>query len=704
MDTSAPTLLQPSEEPVVYLARRLQLYERLVRERLLDEMPNGPDLGELAESIVAFERQAEAQHHILPIHFIRARTGIEGVAEDILLLAAGIEIDSPLAALIARYYGHPDQGYVSVGLCQALFGGDRESRLRIARLLRPGGLLLDCGLMRLVPRDNIRLERGTYQLTPAPFLPPFLLGDACDPEPLHDIAETINPAVSLQDISLPEPVRARLVRLTRLPGLPGSSFEGRGGPGGFDVPPGVSILLTGPPGSGRRLAVTALAQERGHRLVRVHSDRLALQTLASAASALDLVVHYAWFFDHWLLFEDCDRLFGREGDGARAGYSALLESLLQTTAVTTFFTAEAADRLSEGIRQLLLGAVAIPSPDRRRLQDICALNAPEDQKERSPANFSRLVEKRVLSGVTIRNAMSVAARLGRLPDAAADPLAEMEWAAEGLEAASLGTLATRTFEKRTLADLILPQERRSEIESIINTVAVRRRVQRDWGFERLSSRGLGLSCLFYGESGTGKTLAAEVIANTVGLPLYQVNMAEVVSKYVGETSKNLKRVFAEAAKSQCVLLFDEADAMFSRRTEVKKSTDRYSNMEINLLLQLMESYDGITICTTNLKKGIDTAFERRFSSVVYFPEPDAKLRLAIWRHHLPPEAPLGEDLEEELPLLAEEYELSGGSIRSVVLRAAYQAAMDGSPISEQHLRESIRQEYRALGKLVRESE
>jgi AAA+ superfamily predicted ATPase len=686
-----------------YLVHRFDFYERLLLERLLGEDEADGDLTVLATAIRQFEAMVAQDRQVLPLDYVRDRTGVSGVAEDVLLLAVAAELDPRFSALIARYYGSPAEGYVSLGLCQELLGGDREARLEMARLLRPGSLLLDTGLLSLVPRDGARRGRAGAQLVSAPYLSSFLLGDMVDPEPVHDVAETVQPTVTLADVSLADALRDRLRRLVTAPPLAPRAILGRHGPGGYDVPPGMSVLLTGPMGSGRRLVVTGLAGELGRHLLRVDCDRLLLSSPPAVLGTLRLLVEYAWFTNRWLVFEDCERLLGPGPDRRDDRFAPALAALLRRVSVTAFFTAEAPDKVGEAIRQLLFGCVALPPADRKRLQEICALNVPADRPRDPDLSFEKLVEKRVLSGIAIRNAAALAARDASRDEASRLEMAGLEWATAGLEAASLGTLATRAYQSRTLADLILPRDVKRQVESIIETVHVRRRVHREWGFDRLSSRGLGLSCLFHGDSGTGKTLAAEVIANEVGLPLYQVNMAAIVSKYIGETSKNLSRVFDEASRSRCVLLFDEADAMFSKRTDVKKSTDRYSNMEINLLLQLIEGYDGITICTTNLKKGIDQAFERRFSSVIHFPSPEKELRLAIWRHHLPPDAPVAPDLDEGLTQLAEEFDLSGGSIRSVVLRAAYQAAVEGSAITAKHLRDSARQEYRAIGKLVRQN-
>jgi SpoVK/Ycf46/Vps4 family AAA+-type ATPase len=202
-----------------------------------------------------------------------------------------------------------------------------------------------------------------------------------------------------------------------------------------------------------------------------------------------------------------------------------------------------------------------------------------------------------------------------------------------------------------------------------------------WGFARRGRRGLGLSALFSGPSGTGKTLAAEVVAAELGLDLYRIDLSAVVSKYIGETEKNLKRVFDAAEEGGVVLLFDEAEALFGKRSEVKDSHDRYANIEIGYLLQRMESYQGVAILTTNLKSTLDQAFQRRLRFIVDFPFPGKPEREAIWKGAIPPEAPRQELEEARLAQL----NVTGGSIRNIALNAAFLAAAEARPVTMEDL-------------------
>jgi SpoVK/Ycf46/Vps4 family AAA+-type ATPase len=217
-----------------------------------------------------------------------------------------------------------------------------------------------------------------------------------------------------------------------------------------------------------------------------------------------------------------------------------------------------------------------------------------------------------------------------------------------------------------------------------------------------SSRGTGLTALFAGDSGTGKTLSAEVVAADLGLDLYVIDLATVVDKYIGETEKNLDRIFSEADRVNGVLLFDEADAIFGKRSEVKDARDRYANVEIAYLLQRMERFDGIAILTTNLRANLDEAFLRRLDIIVDFPMPEEDDRLRLWERHLPGTLPRAADVD--LGFLAAAFKLSGGNIRNVCLQAAFYAAAGNRPVAMLDLIRGTEREYQKLGRLTHAEE
>jgi len=229
----------------------------------------------------------------------------------------------------------------------------------------------------------------------------------------------------------------------------------------------------------------------------------------------------------------------------------------------------------------------------------------------------------------------------------------------------------------------------------------RRLVHDEWGFAAKVGRGLGLSALFSGPPGTGKTMVAGLIADALGLDLYQIDLSRIVSKWIGETEKNLAQVFDAAEAGHAILLFDEADSLFAKRTEVKSSVDRYANLEVNYLLQRMEAFQGISILTTNIDSAIDEAFRRRLSTHIHFPIPDEDERFRLWGALLPAAARRAADVD--LRVLAERYAMSGGYIRNAALRAAFLAADGGTEITMRHLLRAATHEYAAMGKVMHAS-
>jgi hypothetical protein len=265
----------------------------------------------------------------------------------------------------------------------------------------------------------------------------------------------------------------------------------------------------------------------------------------------------------------------------------------------------------------------------------------------------------------------------------------------------LDTLAQRLeVKEQTWDDLILPAQEKALLRQIMDQVGQRHRVYQAWGFGRRLSRGLGISALFAGESGTGKTLAAEVIARELQLNLYRIDLSQVVSKYIGETEKNLRKLFDAAEDGGTILFFDEADALFGKRSEVKDSHDRYANIEINYLLQRMDAYRGLAILATNMKSALDPAFMRRLRFVVTFPFPGVPERQRIWARVFPEQA---ETEALDYAGLAR-LNLTGGSIQNIAINAAFLAARAGGPITMELIAQAARGEFRKLDKPVNEAD
>ncbi|MFD9047973.1 ATP-binding protein [Streptomyces zaomyceticus] len=362
-----------------------------------------------------------------------------------------------------------------------------------------------------------------------------------------------------------------------------------------------------------------------------------------------------------------------------------------------------------GTTVVLAGADA-PDPGWAPEAELLALDAPTDlagtgdlwQRELGSVDGDFDLDEATapyrLSGDQVRRAARTARALAAF-EGTAVTRAQVQRSARLVSAPLLDSRARRIRPAVGFADIVLPEEPLGLLHELTGRARHRDRVLGEWRLRTGGGRGRGVVALFAGESGTGKTLGAEVVAGELGLDLYVVDLSAVVDKYVGETEKNLERIFVEVDRTDCVLLFDEADAVFGKRSEVKSSHDRYANLESAYLLQRLEAFDGIAVLTTNLRANIDDAFTRRLDLVVDFPFPDPGQRVSLW-HACLTGTPKAECVDEEITRCAEEFELAGGAIRSAAVTAGYLAAARGSAVTGADVRAGARREYQKAGRLV----
>ena len=266
----------------------------------------------------------------------------------------------------------------------------------------------------------------------------------------------------------------------------------------------------------------------------------------------------------------------------------------------------------------------------------------------------------------------------------------------------LSSVAVKINPRYHWDDIILPHDTLAQLQEAVAMVKQKPTVYETWGFDRKLAMGKGMNALFAGDPGTGKTMSAEIVANDLGLDMYKIDLSMMVSKYIGETEKNISKVFDEAATSNAILFFDEADAIFGKRSEVKDSHDRHANIEVSYLLQRMEAFDGVVILATNLRSNIDEAFTRRLHFAIQFPFPEVPDRERIWRVTFPKETPLADDID--FHLLAKRFRLAGGSIRNIVLASAFLAAESGAKaVTMAHILHAARREHQKIGRLINES-
>ncbi len=459
---------------------------------------------------------------------------------------------------------------------------------------------------------------------------------------------------------------------------------------------GIVLLFSGPPGTGKTLFARALAHRLNRPLIRVFADKL-----AEAQEAIEPVVT-SLFRDALLMgavtfFDECEGLFCKRGP--KLGF--LLAELDRFEGILILAT-NLPEQLDAAMDRRIVYRMDFEYPNSLSREQIWEIHLPPEAPLAADVDVPLLANLYNFTGGIIKNAVLVALNkaISRDPK---DPKIDMELLKEASESQlryNLEAYANKSRVELNLSDLVLPRDDRDKIDEILQACRNKDFVQNKWGFGERLVTGKGTSILFDGPPGTGKTLCAEIMARELDRPLYRVHIPNVVSKFVGETEKNISAVFAQAQASHAMLLFDEADSLFGKRTEVKSSNDRFANQEVNLLLQEIERYTGITVLTTNLFGGLDDALKRRIQYRVTFQMPDKEERARVWRTLLPSQAPLADDVD--FALLGEIYEIAGGNIKNAIVRAAYRACADEGPITMGHLRTAARLECESLGKLVRD--
>jgi SpoVK/Ycf46/Vps4 family AAA+-type ATPase len=391
------------------------------------------------------------------------------------------------------------------------------------------------------------------------------------------------------------------------------------------------------------------------------------------------------------LYLDARELGKNNGSGDQAAHARTLARFLARS--NGLFFVETRDIQTDLDRHSVVVDIAKPTPGEQQTAWTAALNSNNGSK--TPA---RLAGQFNLNLAAIHG---IAREAGSRKQPENEPIEDHLWRA-CLEKTRprLDTLAQRIEPKAVWDDIVLPHEQMDLLRQITAQVDQRNQVYDAWGFRRKMNRGMGISVLFAGDSGTGKTMAAEVIANHLRLNLYRIDLSAVVNKYIGETEKNLRRLFDAAEDGGVILFFDEADALFGKRSDVKDSHDRYANIEVNYLLQRMESFSGLAVLATNMKSHLDTAFLRRLRFIVNFPFPDTALRRRIWQKVFPSRTPTTDLDNDRLARL----NLSGGNIHNIALNAAFLAARTDTPVTMPQILASARAELRKLDRPVNSAE
>jgi SpoVK/Ycf46/Vps4 family AAA+-type ATPase len=348
--------------------------------------------------------------------------------------------------------------------------------------------------------------------------------------------------------------------------------------------------------------------------------------------------------------------------------------------------------------------LACPVPDETRRKEIWTQHLNGCKDALGQEKIAELASKFQLTQGQILDALRDAANQARWrePQGVEITINDLHTACRNQSSHELDTLAQKIESRYGWQDIVLPDDQLCQLHEIASHVNYKQIVMGEWGFGKKFSLGHGVTALFAGPSGTGKTMAAEVIAKELSLDLYKIDLSGVISKYIGETEKNLSRVFSAANDSNAILFFDEADAIFGKRSEVKDAHDRYANIETAYLLQKMEEYSGIVILATNLKKNMDDAFVRRIRFIIDFPFPDEKHRQKIWRQIFPVQVPTGDSINYSI--LAKKIKIAGGGIKNISLRAAYFAAENNEALDMHHVILATKYELKKMGNLYTDSD
>jgi len=665
-------------------------------EAFLAMEPPGPEVLEplqvVEDSLARFQRFMAARLAVtaetglrLPIEDLRAAFGLDDLEMDLLMALAAPDLDPGFARAYSHAWADFTRRHVDGAFLADLVAGLGPDRDRVWAALEPGARLRRLGLVEagLLPDQGPMTRLSERPLKAADRVVTWLRGHRdLDGTGLQRAAFLYQRNDLLGDLLLPPPVRRAVQEALR---RQGQDRRLRG------------VVLVGAVGSGRRSLALETLREQGRPLLVAHVERLPAareerEGLVRALLREALLLGAALYLEG---IEDLDR----SGTGP-----AVLEDLFAA--------------LEDFPGPLLVGASMSPREVLRPFGEFQEIAVPfpevEDQQRlwerglartcRRPVGFPipDLVGRYSLSGGAIEACCRAVGRWAETAGARADalPLPVVVDAIRSQLSHRLSAVAIPVHKGEGWDDLVLPRRTLDTLREIVQFFRYRFKILHEWGLGAKLLKTPGVPCLFAGPPGTGKTMAASIIAKELGREIFQIDLSRVVDKYIGETEKNLGRAFEEGARAQAVLLFDEADSLFAKRTDVKTSVDRYANLEVNYLLQRIESYEGIAILTTNFPGSIDEAFRRRLRFFVEFPFPEEAERLRLWQTLMPPEVPLASDLD--LGEMARRYLLAGGNIRNVIIRAATLAAEANRPVDMALLVQAANTEYRAIGKLVRE--
>jgi SpoVK/Ycf46/Vps4 family AAA+-type ATPase len=637
-------------------------------------------LEQLREGITARKHEAEKRGVVFRLDFLSRQTGLSRFEIDTLLVCLLTEIDLRYQKLYAFLQDDITRKSPTVDFILHLLCDTPQNTLDGIKFFSPGSPLLR---YRLISFDNDH-SAGTPVLLARTLklderIVRFLLGEDRVDSRLARSVHLIKPAEKLEDAVFPEDMKGRLLKLI-------ARYRDES----------LICCLSGPSGTGKRDTAEAVCATMGIPLLVVDARSLTGDETSPETSPA-LVFREGILHKAAVYLEDFGNIPG-ENSETKQVYEHVTSELLAYPGWVIIATEKGwrpGDTLAKKpFVDIELSPVSYM--ERKKSWEKISL---------SQANFTPNIDLDDLAGkfrfdsIRIRQAVTVAANLARWrdPDNGQITGEDLYNACRKLSRDNLITLAHQINPSYHWEDIVLPRDQVEQLHEICMYVQYYHTVYGDWGFGRKISLGKGLNALFAGVSGTGKTMAADVIANALKIDLYKIDLSAIVSKYIGETEKNLDRIFREGQASNAILFFDEADALFGKRSEVRDSHDRYANIEIAYLLQKMDEYDGVVILATNLRNNIDEAFARRMHFTIEFPMPEEADRLRIWQGIFPREMPVGNDVD--LKFMSRQFKITGGNIKNIAVSAAFLAAEDGRVLKMENLIHATKREYQKIGKL-----